>query len=126
DGSEAAREEVRQMAAALRETAASASNAWAEYRARFAEVDRSLGDALEKLTDAAGNHAVNLNERVGQIDKQLGEGVAQLAGALQPLADLREAVDDLAQIMDRPREAAEYWKASSAAARRRKAKATSC
>ena len=96
------------MAEALRETAAAAGNAWAEYRARFADVDRSLGEALERLTDAAGNHAVNLNERVGQIDKQLGDGVAQLAAALQPLTELRETVDELAGILaDRPREAAE-------------------
>ena len=104
---EVAREEMRQLAAALKHTAASASSAWAEYRARFADVDRSLGDALEKLTDAAGNHAVNLNERVGQIDRALGEGVAQLAGALEPLSTLRDTVEELAGIMDRPREAAE-------------------
>src|SRR3546814_4590720 len=62
--SENAREEMRELAVSLTQTASAASSAWSEYRARFEEVDRSLGAALEKITDAAGSHATNLNERV--------------------------------------------------------------
>jgi ABC-type transporter Mla subunit MlaD len=51
--SEHAREEMRELAASLTQTASAASSAWSEYRARFEEVDRSLGTALEKITDAA-------------------------------------------------------------------------
>lgn len=106
--SESARDEMRQLAAALNETASAASSAWSEYRARFEEVDRALGDALDKISDAAGNHASNLNERVGQIDKALGDGVAQLAGALEPLTTLRDTVEELAGILaNQNREAAE-------------------
>lgn len=106
--SESARDEMRQLAAALQETATAASSAWAEYRARFEEVDRALGAAIEKIADAAGNHASNLNERVGQIDKALGDGVAQLAGALEPLATLRDTVEELAGVLaNQNREAAE-------------------
>ena len=106
--SESARDEVRQLAAALNETASAASSAWSEYRARFEEVDRALGDAVDKISDAAGNHASNLNERVGQIDKALGDGVAQLAGALEPLTTLRDTVEELAGILaNQNREAAE-------------------
>jgi methyl-accepting chemotaxis protein len=97
--SESAREEMRQLAVSLKQTASAASSAWAEYRARFEEVDRSLGAALEKITDAAVSHATNLNERVGQIDSALGEGVAQLAGALEPLTTLRDTVEELAGIL---------------------------
>lgn len=106
--SESAREEMRELAVSLNQTAAAASSAWSEYRARFEEVDRSLGAALEKITDAAGSHATNLNERVGQVDRALGEGVAQLAGALEPLTNLRDTVEELAGILaNQNREAAE-------------------
>ena len=106
--SESAREEMRQLAASLNQTASAASSAWSEYRARFEEVDRALGDAIQKISDAAGNHASNLNERGGQIDKALGEGVAQLAGALEPLTTLRDTVEELAGILaNQSREAAE-------------------
>ena len=106
--SESARQEMRQLAAALNQTATAASSAWSEYRARFEDVDRSLGEAIDKLTDAAGNHASNLNERVGQIDKALGDGIAQLAGALDPLTTLRDTVEELAAVLaNRNREAAE-------------------
>lgn len=106
--SESARDEMRQLAAALSQTASAASSAWSEYRARFEEVDRALGDAIEKITDAAGNHASNLNERVGQIDKALGDGVAQLAGALEPLTTLRDTVEELAGVLaNQNRKAAE-------------------
>ena len=99
---------MRELAVSLTQTASAASSAWSEYRARFEEVDRSLGAALEKITDAAGSHATNLNERVGQIDRALGEGVAQLAGALEPLTTLRDTVEELAGILaNQNREAAE-------------------
>ncbi|MHA3793046.1 anti-phage ZorAB system protein ZorA [Rhizorhabdus wittichii] len=105
---DSARDEMRQMAAALGETASTAASAWADYRARFNEVDKSLGEALDKLSDAASSHAVNLNERVGQVDKALGEGVAQLAGALEPLTTLRDTVEELAGVLaGQSREAAE-------------------
>lgn len=96
---EAAREEVRELAKALQDTARSAEQAWSDYRGRFAEVDRSLGEALAKLTDAAGDHAQNLNERVAQIDSALGDGIAQLAGALEPLTTLRDTVEELADVI---------------------------
>ncbi len=99
DSSESARDEMRQLAAALNDTASAASSAWSEYRARFEDVDRALGDAIDKISDAAGNHASNLNERVGQIDQALGDGVAQLAGALEPLTTLRDTVEELAGIL---------------------------
>ncbi|WP_281302042.1 MULTISPECIES: anti-phage ZorAB system protein ZorA [unclassified Iodidimonas] len=108
DSSENARDEMRQMATALNDTASSASSAWSEYRARFENVDRALGEAIDKISDAAGNHASNLNERVGQIDRALGDGVAQLAGALEPLTTLRDTVEELAEILARQnQEAAE-------------------
>lgn len=108
DSSESARDEMRQLAAALNDTATAASSAWSEYRARFEDVDRALGDAIDKISDAAGNHASNLNERVGQIDQALGDGVAQLAGALEPLTTLRDTVEELAGILaQQNKEAAE-------------------
>lgn len=105
---EAARDETRQMAQALKDTARAAEQAWSDYRARFAEVDRALGEALVQLTDAASSHSRNLNERVAQIDTALGNGIAQLAGALEPLTTLRDTVEELADALTGPsREAAE-------------------
>jgi ABC-type transporter Mla subunit MlaD len=96
------------MAQALQDTARAAEQAWSDYRARFAEVDRALGEALVQLTDAASSHSRNLNERVAQIDTALGNGIAQLAGALEPLSTLRDTVEELADALtSQPREAAE-------------------
>ena len=101
--------EMQEMAAALQDTARAAETAWSEYRARFNEVDRSLGEAVRILTEATGSHAQNLNERVGQIDTALGNGIAQLAGAMEPLTTLRDTVEELAGFMSmqQPRDAAE-------------------
>src|SRR3546814_13380734 len=60
--SENAREEMRELAVSLTQTASAASSAWSEYRARFEEVDRSLGAALEKITDEIGR--ASCRERV--------------------------------------------------------------
>jgi ABC-type transporter Mla subunit MlaD len=105
---EAARDEVRQLAQALLETARAADQAWSDYRGRFADVDRSLGEALTMLSEAASDHAQNLNERVAQIDTALGNGIAQLAGALEPLSTLRDTVEELSDVItSQPRQAAE-------------------
>src|SRR3546814_2948660 len=61
--SEIAREEMRELAVSLTQTASAASSAWSEYPARFEEVDRSLGAALEKITDVAGSQATNLDRK---------------------------------------------------------------
>lgn len=106
NSAESARDEMRQLAAALSETATAASQAWSEYRVRFEQVDKSLGDAIETLSSATSSHANNLNERVGQIDTALGNGVAQLAGALEPLTTLRDTVEELAGVLASPRQEA--------------------
>src|SRR3546814_16958909 len=117
---------MRELAVSLTQTASAASSAWSEYRARFEEVDRSLGAALEKITDAAGSHATNLNERVGQIDRALGAGVAQLAGALEPLTKLPDTVEALAGILaTQNRAAAEKLQVPFAGDPLKKAKDTS-
>lgn len=105
---EAARDEVRELAQILAETSRAADQAWADYRGRFAEVDRALGEALGALSGATSEHAQNLNTRVAQIDSALGAGVAQLASALEPLSTLRDTVEELADALAaRPREPAE-------------------
>lgn len=91
-----ARGEIQEMAVSLKDTAVAAEQAWSDYRTRFTEVDKSLGEALNLLTDASSSHAQNLNDRVGQIDAALGDGVAQLAGAFEPLTTLRDTVEELA------------------------------
>ncbi len=104
---QAARDEVRQLAQSLQETSRAAEQAWSDYRGRFADVDRALGDALTKLSEATGDHAQNINERVAQIDSALGNGIAQLAGALEPLSTLRDTVEELADVItSQPRQTA--------------------
>lgn len=106
--SEATREEMREISEALKATASAAEDAWSDYRARFNEVDKSLGEALNMLTEAAGSHAQNLNDRVGQVDEALSKGISQLAAALRPLESLSDTVEDLsAALTARQAEAAE-------------------
>ena len=93
--SETTREEMREISEALKTTASAAEGAWSDYRARFNEVDKSLGEALNMLMEAAGSHAQNLNDRVGQVDEALSKGISQLAGALRPLESLSDTVEDL-------------------------------
>ena len=49
------------------------------------------------LTQATESHAQNLNERVGQVDEALAKGVTSLAGALKPLENLSDTVEDLSK-----------------------------
>ena len=97
--SESAREEMREISGALRSTAEAAENAWSDYRARFNDVDKSLGEALNLLTEAAGSHAQNLNDHVNQVDEALSKGVSQLAAALRPLESLSDTVEDLSSAL---------------------------
>lgn len=99
--SENTREEMRSLAAALNDTAEAATTAWSDYRARFADVDKSLGTAIGAITNATSDHATNLNERVGQIDSALGDAVSKLQAALSPLTDLNDVVQELAGIMSK-------------------------
>lgn len=106
--SQSTRGELREISGALTATAQAAENAWADYRARFNEVDKSLGEALNLLSEAAGSHAKNLNDRVSQVDEALAKGVSQLAAALRPLESLSDTVEDLsATLMNSQSEAAE-------------------
>lgn len=98
---ELTREEMLKIAESLKETSEAAGNAWADYRARFNEVDEALGRALSSLAGAADGHAQNLNDRVAQVDEALGKGVSQLAAALRPLENLSDTVEDLSAALRR-------------------------
>jgi|TARA_R100000501_G_scaffold16671_1_gene30401 ABC-type transporter Mla subunit MlaD len=105
---EAARGQIESMAAALEATSASASAAWNDYRERFENVDRALGEATNLLTEATSSQAQNLTSRVGDVDLALGEAIAKLSGALKPLDNLTDTVEELAGLLSRSvREAAE-------------------
>jgi methyl-accepting chemotaxis protein len=91
------REEMREIATALRGTSEAAQTAWSDYRDRFNEVDEALGRALTMLTQETESHAQNLNERVGQVDEALSKGVKSLGSALQPLENLSDTVEDLSK-----------------------------
>ncbi|HZG46801.1 MAG TPA: hypothetical protein VEZ41_11150 [Allosphingosinicella sp.] len=94
---------VSEVAARLSETANAATEAWSQYRARFAEVDRALGEALEKIASASSEHAGHLNAHVGKIDEALGTAVSKLSASLTPLTEMAENVED---VLGRLRQAA--------------------
>lgn len=98
---EANREEMRSIAQSLKATSEAAEQAWADYRARFNEVDEALGRALTALVSATDGHAQNINDRVAQVDETLGKGVSQLAAALRPLENLSDTVEDLSSALQR-------------------------
>lgn len=86
---------VSEVSARLSETTTAATNAWSEYKARFAEVDRALGEALEKIASASSEHAGHLNGHVGKIDEALGNAVSKLSASLAPLTEMAENVEDV-------------------------------
>jgi hypothetical protein len=86
---------IERVSSRLAETFEAATQAWSEYRARFAEVDRALGEALEKIANASSEHAGHLNAHVGKIDMALGEAVGKLHDSLAPLNELAESVEDV-------------------------------
>jgi methyl-accepting chemotaxis protein len=92
---EANRADLERLSGRLAETTAAATQAWSEYRARFADVDRALGEALEKIASASSEHADHLNAHVGRIDDALGTAVGRLSASIEPLKEMAENVEDV-------------------------------
>lgn len=89
------REVMEGVADSISRTAGSATQAWDNYRTRFTEVDEALGKALEQIRNASGEHATALNTQVGKIDSALAAAVERLAGALDDIKDLANALEDV-------------------------------
>ena len=83
------------MSERLERTADSATTAWENYRARFTEVDESLGKALEQIRGASSEHATALNTHVGRIDGALADAANRLGAALEPLAEIGQSLEDV-------------------------------
>lgn len=87
---------IESVTGQMRETAQAAVLSWESYRNRFAEVDKSLGDALDRIRSASAEHATALNTEVGRIDKAMADAVDRLAPALDVLTELTASLEDLA------------------------------
>jgi methyl-accepting chemotaxis protein len=95
DAAVANRTAITTITERLGETTTAATRAWTDYRDRFEEVDQALAASLEQIKSASGEHATHLNEQVGRIDNALASAVDKLAGALDPLTELAEQIEDL-------------------------------
>ncbi|RMB08081.1 hypothetical protein BXY39_2177 [Eilatimonas milleporae] len=92
---EKAMEQGRALAEAMAETQEASTEAWEDYAKRFGEVDESLGKVLEDLAAAYQSSAERMQRFVGEIDQGLATGVRDLSGALGPLSNLAEQLEDL-------------------------------
>lgn len=86
---------IATIADRLSATSDAATEAWAEYRARFEDVDKALGASIEQIRNASGEHATHLNEQIGRMDNALAGAVDRLSAALEPLTELADQIDDL-------------------------------
>jgi hypothetical protein len=105
EASRAAAGESLALAEQMRATANDANRAWQEYSARFAGVDKELGDTLRQIIDAAKGNADHLTDHVNKIDKGLAEAITKLARHLEPISDLAEKQDEIIDELMRARDA---------------------
>lgn len=87
------------LAERMSATASAAEEAWAGYRARFAEVDEDLEKALQAISEAMGKNADGMRRYVSELDGQMGKAVNSFASAVQPLSDLAEELGDVAETL---------------------------
>lgn len=89
------RTSMEMIATSLERTGTSATEAWHNYERRFTDVDEALGKALSQIQQAAHEHATGLNEHVGRIDLAMARAVDNFGKAVDDIAILASAIEDL-------------------------------
>jgi hypothetical protein len=97
---EKAMAEMRGLAEQMKETYEAAEEAWSEYRARFAEVDRSLAQAAEKMSSTLGDSLDQFAKFAQKTDVALADAVGKLDSGLSPIQDLADSLVEYAEKLD--------------------------
>lgn len=88
---------LREMASQLEAVANSAKLTFADYQKRFEDVDEALANVVGELSDAAATLGEQLTGFAKDVDKNLGDAVNKLAGVVDNLSDLPEALEKAAE-----------------------------
>nr|WP_240902927.1 anti-phage ZorAB system protein ZorA [Caulobacter sp. SLTY] len=97
---EKAMAEMRGLAEQMKQTYEAAEEAWSEYRARFAEVDKSLAQAAEKMSSTLGDSLNQFASFAQKTDGALADAVGKLDSGLSPIQDLADSLVEYAEKLD--------------------------
>lgn len=100
-------EAFRELAEETAATQVAANQAWAEYRARFEAVDRSLGEALQKMREGLDDALGAQGRFVTEFDAEMAKAVGKLASRLDVVEDQSENLGDVADQLGKTAEALE-------------------
>lgn len=100
-------QQISSLAANVAETQSAATGAWADYRQRFAEVDRELGQTISRMADALASSMAEFRNFATTIDSELGKAVNRLAPAADVMRDSAENIAEFAEVLRTQSRAAE-------------------
>lgn len=89
--------EFRELAATIRQAQAEAGNTFQSYQARFAQLDKELGDALQGFGQHMTGAFDEFRKFAVQFDAALGQAVSKLGASLGAIEDYAGSLDDFVE-----------------------------
>lgn len=86
-------EQMRGLADQMKGTFGAAEEAWANYRQRFAEVDKALANSADKMSVTLGDSLEKFASFARKTDSELAGAVSKLAITLSSIEDYAESLD---------------------------------
>ncbi|HEY3798528.1 MAG TPA: anti-phage ZorAB system protein ZorA [Caulobacteraceae bacterium] len=99
DAGAAALKEMSDLAAGVRETQEAAAEAWADYRARFADVDQALERTLQQMATTLSTTLSDFRKFGQDMDVQMGEAISRLAPVIERMKDNTDEIADFAEAL---------------------------
>ena len=87
----------RELAATIRQAQAEAGNTFQSYQARFAQLDKELGDALQGFGQHMTGAFDEFRKFAVQFDAALGQAVSKLGASLGAIEDYAGSLDDFVE-----------------------------
>lgn len=99
--------EMKELAGSIRQTQATAEEAWRDYRARFEGVDRALSEATGKLAETLGDSLTEFRKFAQETDREMASAVSRLGNMMTQIEEYAESLDEFVEENRSLREAAE-------------------
>ncbi|KQY95048.1 MULTISPECIES: anti-phage ZorAB system protein ZorA [unclassified Brevundimonas] len=85
---------LQKLADGIRETQEAAETAWADYRARFENVDKALEQTTVRLGETLEGTFSEFKRFAADTDRELASAVGKLSGALTSIEEYAESLND--------------------------------
>ena len=89
--------QIGELAAGIDRTQESATEAWTDYRQRFADVDKSLERTIVQITGALESSLADFREFALNVDTQMAAAIGRLAPVVDTIRDNSEDIAEFAQ-----------------------------